>query len=54
MSELAVGQLVKIILGILVVIAVIAGLYFVFKNNILEFFQGIGGVEPQNFWRVFL
>ncbi|MBU2612640.1 MAG: hypothetical protein KKB62_02880 [Nanoarchaeota archaeon] len=54
MSELAVGQIVKIILGILVVIAVIAGLYFVFKNNILEFFEGLGGVAPPSFWRALL
>ena len=35
MAELAIGQLIKIILGIIVVVAVIIGLYFAFKNNII-------------------
>lgn len=41
MAELAINKLIKIILGIVVVIAVVAGLYLAFKNNILDFFKGI-------------
>ena len=43
MSELTTGQLIKIILGVVVVVAVIAGLYFAFKNNIIDFFENLPG-----------
>ena len=36
-------QLIKIILGILVFVAVVVGVYLIFKNNILDFFNNIGG-----------
>lgn len=45
MAELAIGQLIKIILGILVFVAVVLGVYFVFKNYVFDF---IGGVGPDN------
>jgi hypothetical protein len=38
MSELTINQLIKIILGALVVVAVVGGLYFIFKNKIGGFF----------------
>ena len=41
MSELTTEQLIKIILGILVVIAVVLGLYFFFKDKIIDFFKGL-------------
>jgi len=41
MSELTTGQLIKIILGILVVVAVITGLYLAFKDKIIDFFQNL-------------
>jgi hypothetical protein len=41
MSELTTEQLIKIILGIFVVVAVVIGLYLFFKDRILEFFKGI-------------
>jgi len=51
MSELTTDQLVKIILGIFVVIAVLVGLYFVFKDKILDFFKGLPvGNESLTFW----
>jgi len=34
-------QLIKIILGILVVVAVVAGLYLIFKNKIFDFLKGL-------------
>jgi hypothetical protein len=41
MSELTTEQLIKIILGILVVVAVAIGLFFFFKDKIFEFFKGL-------------
>ena len=51
MAELTINQLIKLILGIFVVVVVIAGIYFIFKNKILDFFQEIPVGE---FWRSFL
>lgn len=41
MAELTVNTLIKVILGIFVVVAVVGGLYLIFKNQILEFFKNI-------------
>lgn len=54
MSELTVGQLIKITVGIFVVLIVIAGIYFIFNENFKEFFN----LLPENasvggFWRFF-
>jgi hypothetical protein len=43
---LEIEQLIKIISGILVVIAVIIGVYLVFKNQIFDFFNGISAGKP--------
>lgn len=48
MAELTVSQLIKLILGILVVVAVVAGMGLIFKDKILDFFQGLPTGE---FWR---
>jgi len=45
LAELTIEQLIKIILGLLVVVAVIIGLYFAFKNQIIDFFQNLPGGE---------
>jgi len=45
MAELTISQLIKIILGVLVVVVVITGLYFVFKNYVLDFFKGFASNE---------
>ncbi|MDD5012154.1 MAG: hypothetical protein PHQ66_00700 [Candidatus Nanoarchaeia archaeon] len=50
-AELTVEQLIKIILGILVVVAVSVGLYFFFKDKIIEFFQGL---SPPEIFRVLI
>lgn len=42
MSELTVGQLVKIIIGVLVFVAVVVGAYFFFKDYVLGFFGNYG------------
>ncbi len=41
MAELTVGQLIKIILGIFVVVAVAIGVYLFFKNQVIDFFKGL-------------
>ena len=41
--ELTINNLIKLILGIVVFIAVVAGLYLVFKNKIIGLFEGIPG-----------
>jgi hypothetical protein len=45
--ELAIGQLIKIILGIFVFVVVVLGLYFFFKNYVIDFFNNLSGGE---FW----
>jgi hypothetical protein len=54
MSELTIGQLIKIILGILVVIAVVVGLYFFFKNYILDYFKNMPGGNSSKFFMYLL
>ncbi len=39
-------QLIKLILGALVVVAVIVGVYFIFKNQIFDFFKGLSAGIP--------
>jgi len=41
MSELTVSQLIKLLLGAFVVVAVVLGIYFGFKENFFEFFRTI-------------
>ena len=43
MAELTIGQLIKLLLGVFVVIAVVAGLYMFFKNSVLGFFKNLPG-----------
>ena len=54
MSELTVSQLIKIILGVLVFVAVLIGLYFLFKNKILEFFKNIYSEDFSKIILIFL
>jgi hypothetical protein len=42
MAELTINQLIKLIVGILVIVAVVWGVYFVFKNNVMDFIKNIG------------
>jgi len=52
MSELTVSQLIKLIVGVLVVVVVIGGVYLIFKENILEFFNRLPtNVSVGSFWR---
>lgn len=43
MSELTIGQLIKIILGVLVFVIVVAAVGFFFKNSVIDFFKNLGG-----------
>jgi len=53
MSELTINQLIKIIIGVFVVVAVVAGVYFIFKEKIFEFFNGLP-TNATKFWAVLL
>jgi len=48
MSELTIGQLIKIIIGVLVFVVVVIGLYFFFKNYVFDFFRNVGGGNETN------
>ncbi len=37
--ELTIGTLIKIIIGVLVFVLVVWGLYFFFRNYVIEFFK---------------
>lgn len=39
-------QLIKFIVGVLVVVVVVGGIYLFFRYNILDFFRNIGGENP--------
>jgi len=43
MGELTVSQLIKIILGILVVVAVVFAVYLIIKDYVIDFFKNMGG-----------
>ncbi len=43
MAELTINQLIKIIIGILVVVAVVWAVYYVFHNRVADFINSIGG-----------
>ena len=44
--ELTIENLVKIIIGVLVFVVVVLGIYFFFKNYVIDFFKNI--VTEQN------
>ena len=39
--ELTIGQLIKIIIGVFVVVVVVGGIYLFFKNYVIDFFKNI-------------
>lgn len=43
MAELTIGQLIKIILGVLVVVLVVIGIYMFFRGQVFDFFGGFVG-----------
>ena len=53
-EELSIGYTIKIILGILVIIAVVAGLYLIFKERIIDFFKNLPGGNATDTTKIFL
>lgn len=51
MAELTISQLIKIILGIFVVVAVVIGIYLFFRNYVIDFIKNLMGNESS---KVFL
>jgi len=49
MGQLTIEQLIKIILGVFVVVVVIIGLYFFFKEKIMVFIKNLSGETPEIF-----
>lgn len=45
MSELTTSQLIKIIIGMLVVVVVVLGIYLFFRNYVIDFFKTLFGEE---------
>ena len=43
MSELTTSQLIKIIIGVVVFVVVVGGLYLFFRNNVNDFFKNLIG-----------
>lgn len=39
--ELTITQLIKIIIGVLVFVVVIVGVYYFFRNYVLDFFENV-------------
>ncbi len=55
MSELTVSQIIKLIVGVLVVVVVIGGIYLIFWGNLLDFFNGLPtNSSGGSFWRVLI
>ncbi len=53
--ELTIGNLIKIILGVLVVAAVSYGIYYFFSNNVIDLFKNVGVNSTGKFFmRLFL
>lgn len=42
MAELTISNLIKMIIGVVVLTLVIGGIYLAFKGNIIPFFKGLG------------
>ena len=42
MAELTINNLIKMIIAGVVIVVVILGIYFGFKNYVIPFFEGIG------------
>ncbi|MFH1311188.1 MAG: hypothetical protein ABIH65_02175 [Nanoarchaeota archaeon] len=52
--ELTIENLIKIIIGVLVFIVVVLGIYFFFKDYVIDFFKNLGGDETAKIILIFL
>ncbi|MCK5149774.1 hypothetical protein KAJ87_02520 [Candidatus Pacearchaeota archaeon] len=50
MTELTISQLIKIIIGVFVVVAVVGGLYLLFKGHVFDFIKNLPGGETSDFF----
>ena len=41
--ELTISQLIKIILGVFVFVIVVIGIYFFFRDTVIDFFKNLSG-----------
>ena len=53
-EELSIGYTIKVILGILVIIAVVGGIYLIFKERIIDFFKNLPGGTVTDTTKIFL
>lgn len=51
--ELSVENIIKIILGVLVVVAIAYGLYLFFSGNVIDFFKNVGTSSAIKCWLIF-
>ena len=42
MAELTIEQIIKIVLGVLVFVAVVVGIYVFLKYDVIDFFKNLG------------
>ena len=49
MPELTTSQLIKIILGVFLVVVVIAGIFFFFRDKVMNFIKSLGGGPSELF-----
>ena len=54
MAELSISYTVKVILGLLVIIAVVGGIYLIFKERVLDFFKNLPGTNVTNTTKILL
>lgn len=47
MTELAISQVIKIIIGVFVVVVVVGGVYLFFKNYVIDFVKNLFGGETE-------
>ena len=48
MGDFQISQMIKLILGIFVVVLVVLGVFFIFKNRIISIFGDSEGIEDKN------
>jgi hypothetical protein len=48
--ELTIENIIKIIIGLVVVGVVVFAVYYFFKNNVIDFFRNFGGGETVKFF----
>ncbi len=47
MADLTINNIIKMILGILILVVVLGGIYFIFNQYIIPYFKGLPGGEAE-------